>query len=164
MIVDIEGYERRYGISSTGEVVNLKRNTKLRSSTSYGKYAYVTLRIGKKKKIHKIHRLVAKAFVCNPDNLPCVNHIDANMLNNNASNLEWVTWKENNEHTRKLGRAVNLKGEKHANAVLSDRDVDKIRELAKRIPQKEIAVRYGVSKATISRIVTFKRRRNKTND
>ena len=50
------------------------------------------------RKTEYVHRLVAKAFVPNPDGKPCVNHIDSNPLNNNASNLEWVTVQENNMH------------------------------------------------------------------
>lgn len=53
---------------------------------------------GKKQEHHSVHRLVAEAFVPNPNNLPVVNHIDGNQLNNAAKNLEWVTIRDNTIH------------------------------------------------------------------
>lgn len=63
-------------------------------------YLYVTIvnNQGKSKK-QPIHRLVAKAFLPNPENLPVVNHIDENKLNNDVSNLEWVTYSQNSLHS-----------------------------------------------------------------
>ena len=69
---------------------------------SYG-YHHVVLSIDGKKYTKKIHRLVANAFIPNPDNKPEVNHIDGNKFNNDVSNLEWVTTKENVEHAKNTG-------------------------------------------------------------
>ena len=52
-----------------------------------------------------VHRLVAKAFIPNPKNKPCVDHIDHNKSNNNVTNLRWVTYEENNKHRYDCGRA-----------------------------------------------------------
>lgn len=91
---DIEGYEELYAVSNLGNVKNLKTNrvfTQKSPKSLRGGYKSVNL----PNKIIKIHRLVAKAFVDNPENKNVVNHIDGNKLNNRADNLEWVTTAEN---------------------------------------------------------------------
>lgn len=97
---DIPGYENKYQVSNLGNVrsLNYKRsgNTQLLklNKTTKG-YPDITLSKNSKVKTHMIHRLVANAFIPNPNNLPEVNHIDENKNNNCVDNLEWVTSKEN---------------------------------------------------------------------
>ncbi len=66
-----------------------------------------------KRKVGIVHRLVAIAFIPNPENKPQVNHIDANKINNHANNLEWVTNQENHNHKLKMGLNVSIGGDKH---------------------------------------------------
>lgn len=99
---DIEGYEGLYQVSNLGRVKSLKRlHTKERIIShflNHGGYARVNLWKDNKSKKYSVHRLVAEAFVPNPDRKPQVNHIDENKQNNHADNLEWCTQLENHNH------------------------------------------------------------------
>ena len=81
---------------------------------------YFCLRVKPCGKIYKVHRIVAMAFIPNPENKPQVNHIDGNKQNNHISNLEWVTAKENVNHAWKTGLSKPLfgKNSKHKTPVL----------------------------------------------
>lgn len=100
IIVDNE--ETVYSISDIGEVRNDKTQKILSQRTQQG-YKHVTLAINKKGKSFRVHRLVALAFIPNPDNKPFVNHIDGCRSNNNVNNLEWVTPSENTQHAVRTG-------------------------------------------------------------
>lgn len=100
---DIEGYEGRYQVTSWGRVYNVERERFIRYQLTEKGYARVDLIDENGKRTHyKVHRLVAKAFIKNPDHKPQVNHIDGNKLNNSVTNLEWVTNKENVKHQQML--------------------------------------------------------------
>lgn len=98
----IEGFDE-YRISSHGRVKSLKfgkeRILKPRKSPD-GYFSIVTC-VGGKEKSHKIHRLVASAFIENSNHLPQVDHIDRNVTNNTVSNLRWVTPSENSFNTHR---------------------------------------------------------------
>lgn len=93
-----------YEISTYGNVRSLKNNaiTPLSQATTIHGYKTVMLYNGKRKNI-TIHRLMAFTFIPNPENKATVNHIDGNKLNNSIENLEWATYKENQNHAFKNG-------------------------------------------------------------
>lgn len=93
---DIEGFEGLYQISNTGRVKN-KRNGSIKATRVNKKTGYVItdLKAAGKKTTCYVHRLVAIAFIPNPDTYPVINHKDENRQNNHASNLEWCTQKYN---------------------------------------------------------------------
>lgn len=88
------------GMEFTGKFKHiLKPERELTYQLNNRGYLSITIR----RKTHMIHRLVAKAFIANPDNKPFINHKDGNKLNNSVENLEWCTTKENNHHARETG-------------------------------------------------------------
>ena len=118
-----EGQETDYSVSTEGEVRKDTTNYIL-SKSSQQDYKFVGLIINGKQKRMRVHRMVALAFIDNPDNKPYVNHINGNRSDNNVENLEWVTPSENTQHAVDTGlfksgraRAVvqyNLNGEQMA--------------------------------------------------
>lgn len=111
---DIKGYEGVYRVSDMGAVWSVRVGRRLspqRHRSNSGVYLRVRLSINGVGKYYKIHRLVAQAFIPNPDNKPQVNHKNENTLSNYASNLEWVTNKENaNWGTRNDRISAHVKG------------------------------------------------------
>ena len=99
---DIAGFKGLYTISSSGKVWSKTSKRLIKSHVD--KYGYENIILFKSGKQHnfKVHRLVAAAFIPNPENKPCINHKDENKLNNSADNLEWVTVKENNNYGTRL--------------------------------------------------------------
>lgn len=118
----IKEYENLYMISNLGKVKSLDRITQngsgkfikkgrlLKNHINNKGYEYMYLKDRERIKKVYVHRLVAQAFIPNPNNKKEVNHIDCNPLNNKVNNLEWVSHKENMAYMSKLGRS-NKTGE-----------------------------------------------------
>ena len=110
---DVPGYEGTYQVSNFGRVKRSFANGKeniLQGKTDKDGYVLVVLSRFQKKKFARLHRLVAEAFIPNPDNKPQVNHKDRNKQNNMVSNIEWATASENTIHCCATGRGVRKVG------------------------------------------------------
>lgn len=161
------------GMVFTGEfLVRLKPERKMKYALNNRGYYSV----GIQKTTHMVHRLVAQAFIPNPENKPFVNHIDGNKLNNSSYNLEWCTCAENNAHARKNGLHVQAKGHKIAykshetkaaslanlksNRTLSDDDVRYIRKVhikrSKEFSATALSAKFGISVAAMCLVIKRK--------
>ena len=140
----VDGYKGLYAISECGQVISHSKGGELirKPFIDGSGYRTVPLHINGKTVNHRVHRMVAKAFVANPNDHKCVNHIDGNKLNNQFENLEWCTSSHNNLHARK----TSLNPSK-----LSSKDVELIKELLVSTAHTLIHIGkiFGVSKTTI---------------
>lgn len=166
--MSLSGYEGLYEVSTFGNVkalakdvidkngVHHNKKEKILKPCPWGGYLMVVLH-GNKNKTITVHRLVATAFIPNPENKPQINHKDGNKLNNHISNLEWVTHQENMQHafTTKLNRGRI--GTENAKAKITEKEVIEIRKLSDEGKiGKEIAAVFNLNTSTVNRIISRK--------
>lgn len=136
---DVAGYENIYQISNFGRVKSIDRlanhvngmrfvSGRILKPNTCQSYLNVSLSKNGKMKRFTIHRLVAVAFISNPNNLPQINHIDGDKLNNNFANLEWCSASDNQKHAYKikLKKSANLGKfgkEHHLSRAISQYDI-----------------------------------------
>lgn len=153
----VDGYDK-YLISNYGRIKNLdyKRSHKeMLMSSGKIKNGYLVIVLSKNatRKTFLLHRLVANAFIPNPQNLPQVNHIDGDKTNNCVANLEWVTRKENVKHSfEKLGRISSTKGKEGGLSPAAKAVVQyyKRKRVAEYGSIKEASFRTGIDEVSIS--------------
>lgn len=124
-----EGIETDYSVSDTGEVRKDANNYIMKQQVQQG-YHHITLQINKKAKRFRVHRLVAEAFIPNPENYPYVNHLDGNRANNVVSNLEWTTPAGNTQHAVKTGLMMPTKEREVVQFALSGEKIAEYRSLS----------------------------------
>lgn len=167
---DIPGYEGIYQASNLGNIKALcieKRRGRgiqkreeiiLKPSIKERGYLQVCLSVDSKRVYTGIHRLVALAFIPNPENKPTVNHKDGNKGDNSVENLEWATHKEQTNHADKLGLR-KISGEDSKVSKLKDEDVLYIRknyvsDLKRQTSNgKELCAKFGIAKTTLYRVL-----------
>lgn len=159
--LSVKGYEGLYEVSNQG---NIRRVGGKVLSPKPGKLGYkvVSLTMNGYFKKYLIHRLVADAFIPNPQDKPYVNHKDGNKSNNCVENLEWVTPSENIKHSYDYGLRLPIRGENNSQCKLTEEDVKWIKNNVikgdKEFGCKALAKRFGVSEPHISYIVNGKKR------
>ena len=162
----VEGLEGVYSISDRGRLrrdvtsSNSKAGFVLKPFPRKSGYCCYTVWHLGKMRTPLVHRMVAQAFIPNPDGKPHINHRDGNKSNNSLENLEWCTAKENVKHAMEvLGWNPKMgdhpKGEKHYKARLTQDQVDSIRAryLAGTATQYAMAKEYGVSRKTVHSLI-----------
>lgn len=155
---DIEGFDGMYQVSNLGRVKSLYRTTKeiteegriLKASIGKRGYWYVALFKDGKNHTKTVHRLMANAFMPNPDNLPNINHISGIRSDNRLENFEWCTQKQNMHHAFRTG-LVNNTGEMNGMSLLTEGDVVQIKHTLKNgyFNLQDIADEYNISLTAI---------------
>ena len=161
---DIIDYEGIYQGSNFGRIKSFNKGKIIILKPLLQKDGYLTVNLFKnrKQKTCKIHIVIAKAFIANPENKPTVNHEDGNKFNNCVDNLVWATVKENNEHAYNSG--LKRLGEDNAQAKLTNEQVRWIRENcilgAKELGANALAKKFGVTKAVVLNIMHYRGYKN----
>lgn len=146
---DIKGYEGLYQVSNFGEIYSHISKKKLKPMVDNKGYKRINLYLNRKIKNVQIHRLVAEAFIPNPNKYPVVNHKDENPLNNHVKNLEWCTYEYNNNYmnrNKKLSKSLKGKvtlGEKAYRKVICITTLKVFNSI------KEASLFYNCNKNTI---------------
>lgn len=151
--IKITNFEN-YSISNKGRVwSNYKKGFIKNRLNSKDPYPFVGLSKNNKTIVIRVHRLVAKHFIQNLESKPEVNHIDGNKLNNDVTNLEWVTRKENQQHAVKIGLRDALRGENcNFNKYKQSTIESIIEDMELGLQPKKISIKYNIPKSTINKI------------
>ena len=110
-LYDVVGYEGLYQINKNGDVWSCRSNRFLKHSQMTNGYLQVHFCVNNNHQMCSIHRLLGIHFIPNPNNLPEIDHIDRNILNNNLENLRWIS-RSNNEYNKGI-RKTNTTGYKN---------------------------------------------------
>ena len=174
---DVFGWEGIYEISSRGRVKRIKRRVTHKNqvtdfsmvypakilkahpdSRGYPQVSLNGISEGKSKRVARVHRLVAEAFIPNPHNKAQVNHINSNTMDAHLSNLEWCTASENQKHSWGLGGRERKFGEDSPVCRYTEDVIAKVYRLAKMkaMSQEKIGKKYSMPQITVSNIRTKK--------
>lgn len=150
---DILGFEGKYAVTEEGQVYSyrMKRFVKPWKDGS----GHYQVGLGRKIK-RKVHRLVAEAFIPNPEGHPLVLHGSSGKEDNSVGNLRWGTSSDNLRDANTFGErpAIFVRGVCHGNSKLSEEDVKQIYHLShnSKLTQKQIGDKFGITYAQVSQI------------
>jgi hypothetical protein len=154
---DVKGFEGLYQVSNLGNVKRLISERVFAErliGRSVDRYGYVKRVLSKNGKMFFFteHRLVANAFIDNPEHKATVNHINGIKTDNRVENLEWNTNIENQQHAVRTG-LMDIKGIKHHKCKLTEEQVIEIRKIGFSQTRMSLSKRYGISRTSILRII-----------
>lgn len=149
----VSEFEGQYMVNQNGDIYSAKKKIIRKPVLGNNGYYHVMLKSNGIRKSFMVHRIVAMAFIANPDNKKTVNHKDGNKLNNNVSNLEWCSLQDNIAHGFANGLLMPPKvkhGSEHRAAIFNDVEIEKIRALrGQGLKLREIAAIYNCHLSTI---------------
>jgi hypothetical protein len=153
---DVVGYEDYFKVSNFGRVFGKRSNRILKLNIRSDRRVAISTRIGGRNGqvvTFLVHRLVAEAFIPNPERKLTVNHIDGNPSNNMLENLEWATYKENMQHAVLTGLAVRKKGYKLSKLKKEERNYIKenYKAYSKEFGSRALAGKFNVDHMQILR-------------
>lgn len=148
------GINTGYIIDTSGNIFSLKSDRIIHPWKNNGGYLYFSIFVDGKNQNIAVHRAVAEMFIPNPENKPQVNHIDGNKMNNNVSNLQWVTQSENNYHAYATHLHPPLSAEKSTFTKYTNSQIENACSLMEKNKHtlNEIAMITGVPSKTLSEI------------
>lgn len=152
---DVKGYEGKYQVSNIGLI---RKSNGIIIGQYFHQHGYLIARLSQPRKAVRVHRIVAEAFIDNPEQKPFINHIDCVRSNNVVWNLEWCTQKENLDHARALGRLRSdyLVGKRSNRAKLTDEQAFSIiaEYRVGGTSWGKLAKKYGISKRSVGSIIS----------
>lgn len=143
-----------YEVSSLGRVKSYQTGEPqiLISRLNGSGYLHVSLKIGNKWCLRRVHRLVANAFIPNIESKPEINHINGIKTDNRVENLEWCTRSENMIHAFKTGLKKGMCGEENAQSKLTSTQAEEIRINSAGLTTREFAEKFGVCERVIRNV------------
>lgn len=141
----VKGFEEYYLVSDVGQIWSIRRQKVLKTKIDRYGYEVVVLSVNGHAYHLTVHRLVAQAFVPNPQNLPTVNHINEIKTDNRAANLEWMSVADNDNHGTRNKRMADTKCQVPVEQICEDGTVIRYRGV------KDASRKTGINRCCIAR-------------